>query len=63
MAIVAPQAADCLLAAMRAYPLGNDAARIGAVVEDDHCFVQMTTAFGGCRIIDWLSGEQLPRIC
>jgi len=25
--------------------------------------VQMTTAFGGARIVDWLSGEQLPRIC
>jgi hydrogenase expression/formation protein HypE len=25
--------------------------------------VQMTTAFGGGRIVDWLSGEQLPRIC
>jgi hydrogenase expression/formation protein HypE len=25
--------------------------------------VLMTTEFGGGRIIDWLSGEQLPRIC
>jgi hydrogenase expression/formation protein HypE len=62
-AIVEPQAADRVLAAMRAHPLGRQAARIGDVVEDDHCFVQMTTAFGGGRIIDWLSGEQLPRIC
>ncbi len=62
-AIVEPEAAECVLAAMRAHPLGKDAARIGEVVEDDHCFVQMTTAFGGGRIIDWLSGEQLPRIC
>ncbi len=60
---VAPEAADKLLAAMRAHPLGGDAARIGAVIEDDHCFVRMTTAFGGGRIVDWLSGEQLPRIC
>ena len=36
---------------------------IGEIVADEHCFVQMTTAFGGGRIIDWLSGEQLPRIC
>jgi hydrogenase expression/formation protein HypE len=63
MAIVASQTAECVLAAMRAHPLGKDAARIGEVVEDDHCFVQMTTAFGGSRIIDWISGEQLPRIC
>jgi len=37
--------------------------RIGEVIEDGHCFVQMATALGGERIIDWLSGEQLPRIC
>ena len=36
---------------------------IGQVVADDHRFVQMTTSFGGGRIVDWLSGEQLPRIC
>ncbi len=62
-AVVAPEAAEPMLAAMRAHPLGRDAARIGEIVEDDHCFVQMTTAFGGARIVDWLSGEQLPRIC
>ena len=33
------------------------------LIEDDHCFVRMTTAFGGARIVDWLSGEQSPRIC
>jgi hydrogenase expression/formation protein HypE len=63
VAVVAPQAADALLAAMRAHPLGRDAAVIGTVVADDQCFVQMTTSFGGGRIVDWLSGEQLPRIC
>jgi len=63
VAIVAPEAAGGLLAAMRAHPLGRDAADIGQVVEDDHRFVQMTTNFGGGRIVDWLSGEQLPRIC
>uniref|UniRef100_Q07S86 Hydrogenase expression/formation protein HypE n=1 Tax=Rhodopseudomonas palustris (strain BisA53) TaxID=316055 RepID=Q07S86_RHOP5 len=63
VAIVAPEAADRLLAAMRAHPLGRDAAIIGEVTEDDHHFVQMTTGFGGGRIVDWLSGEQLPRIC
>jgi hydrogenase expression/formation protein HypE len=63
VAIVAPEAAAGLLAAMRAHPLGRDAVDIGQVVEDDHRFVQMTTSFGGGRIVDWLSGEQLPRIC
>jgi hydrogenase expression/formation protein HypE len=63
VAIVAPEAADDILAAMRAHPLGRDAAIIGEAIADDHHFVQMTTSFGGGRIVDWLSGEQLPRIC
>jgi hydrogenase expression/formation protein HypE len=61
--IVAAEAAEPLLAAMRAHPLGARAARIGTVLADDHHFVQMTTGFGGRRIVDWLTGEQLPRIC
>lgn len=61
--ICAPEHADELLAAMRAHPLGANAAIIGAVHEDPHHFVQMETAFGGKRIVDWLTGEQLPRIC
>lgn len=63
IAIVAPGAAGDMLQAMRGHPLGRDAAVIGEVVADDHRFVQMTTSFGGGRIVDWLSGEQLPRIC
>lgn len=55
--------AERLLAVMRAHPLGQDAARIGRVVEDDHHFVVMETSFGGSRVVDWLAGEQLPRIC
>jgi hydrogenase expression/formation protein HypE len=52
-----------LLQAMRAHPLGKAAAIIGEVVEDSHGFVQMETSFGGSRVVDWLAGEQLPRIC
>lgn len=63
VAICAENDAEKLLAAMRAHPLGSQAAIIGTVHEDAHHFVQMTTAFGGKRIVDWLSGEQLPRIC
>jgi hydrogenase expression/formation protein HypE len=33
------------------------------VVEDRNHFVQMKTRLGGRRIVDWLTGEQLPRIC
>lgn len=63
IAICAAEDADNLLSVMRDHPLGRDAAIIGQVVEDDHTLVQMKTAFGGQRVVDWLSGEQLPRIC
>jgi hydrogenase expression/formation protein HypE len=62
-AICPPERAEALLAAMRAHPLGRDAAQIGEVRADDNGFVQMQTALGGSRVVDWLSGEQLPRIC
>lgn len=64
MLVICPaEDADKVLTAMHAHPLGGDAARIGTVVEDRHAFVQMETAFGGSRMVDWLTGEQLPRIC
>jgi hydrogenase expression/formation protein HypE len=63
VAVVAPEWADRLLAAMRAHPLGAESAVIGAAVDDPQLFVQMATGFGGGRIVDWLAGEQLPRIC
>jgi hydrogenase expression/formation protein HypE len=61
--VVAPEHADAALAALRAHPLGAQAARIGQVQADEHRFVQMSTRFGGRRVVDWLSGEPLPRIC
>ncbi|WP_085032856.1 hydrogenase expression/formation protein HypE [Ensifer aridi] len=63
VAVVAPDGADVVLAAMQAHPLGAEAMLIGHAVADENCFVQMATSFGGGRIVDWLSGEQLPRIC
>ena len=63
VAIVAAAHAEAALAALRAHPLGRDAARIGEVTDDPHRFVQMATRFGGRRMVDWLSGEQLPRLC
>ncbi|WP_426993669.1 hydrogenase expression/formation protein HypE [Methylomonas sp. CM2] len=56
-------AAETLLNTMQNHPLGRDASIIGTVVADQHHFVQMTTGFGGRRIVDWPAGEQLPRIC
>ena len=63
VAICAERDAQKLLAAMRSHPLGQESAIIGSVHSDAHHFVQMTTGLGGKRIVDWLSGEQLPRIC
>jgi hydrogenase expression/formation protein HypE len=63
VAIVAAADAERMLATMRIHPLGAGAVRIGTVQADDHHFVQMTTSMGGRRIVDWLTGEQLPRIC
>jgi len=57
------QAAESALACMRAHPLGQAACQIGTVHDDPHHFVQMQTRLGGRRVVDWLSGEQLPRIC
>lgn len=62
--VICPAAsADAALAALRAHPLGAQAALIGEVIADERAFVQMTTAFGGRRMVDWLAGESLPRIC
>lgn len=63
VAICPPDQAQSLLRVMQAHEQGRDAAIIGAVVEDDMGFVTMETGFGGTRIVDWLAGEQLPRIC
>ena len=63
VAICAAADADRLLAAMRAHPLGQGASIVGEVIADPHHFVQMDTSFGGRRVVDWLTGEQLPRIC
>lgn len=61
--VVAAEHADRALSALKAHPLGQQAARIGTVHADEHHFVQMRTRFGGLRVVDWLSGEPLPRIC
>jgi len=63
IAICAPEDADRLLEVMHAHPLAGEAAIIGEVLSDVYGFVQMTTKLGGRRVVDWLAGEQLPRIC
>jgi hydrogenase expression/formation protein HypE len=63
VAVVDGDAADHALAAMRAHPLGEQAAIIGHVTADPPGIVQLKTAFGGSRIVDLLVGDPLPRIC
>jgi hydrogenase expression/formation protein HypE len=63
VAIVAPDAADILLAAMRQNPLGCRAQIIGTVTDAHPGIVTTRTRLGTSRIVDLLSGDQLPRIC
>jgi hydrogenase expression/formation protein HypE len=63
LAVVGDDRAAAVLAAMRRHPLGRDAALIGRVVPSHAGTVVMETCVGGTRILDLLSGEQLPRIC
>ena len=63
IAIVSSDVADAVLSAMRAHPLGRDAAAIGEVVDDHPGRVFLTSRIGGNRVVDMISGEQLPRIC
>jgi hydrogenase expression/formation protein HypE len=63
LVIVPGDAAERVLNAMRAHSDGHDSAIIGEVVENHPGFVTMRTRIGGNRVVDMLSGEQLPRIC
>jgi hydrogenase expression/formation protein HypE len=63
LAFVAPEEADKVLLAMQAHPLGKDSTIIGEVVAEHPRVVVMKSRIGGLRIVDMLSGEQLPRIC
>ena len=63
IAICAPEDADKMLQVMREDPRGRNTQIIGRCIEDENHFVQMETGFGGVRMVDWLTGEQLPRIC
>jgi hydrogenase expression/formation protein HypE len=63
VAIVDGADAERALAAMRAHPLGRQAAVIGRVAAEPPGIVLLKTAFGGTRIVDLLVGDPLPRIC
>ncbi|HSN73490.1 MAG TPA: hydrogenase expression/formation protein HypE [Anaerolineae bacterium] len=63
LALVAPDAAEAVLAAMQADPLGQEAAIVGEVTTEHPGRVMLRSRIGGTRVVDMLSGEQLPRIC
>jgi hydrogenase expression/formation protein HypE len=63
IAVVAADAADEALAAVRVTPGGENAALIGKVAPQPEGMVLVETAFGGTRIMDMLIGDPLPRIC
>ncbi len=63
VAIVDGDAAGDALTAMRAHPLGEQAAIVGRVKDDPPGLVLLRTEFGGIRIVDLLVGDPLPRIC
>jgi hydrogenase expression/formation protein HypE len=63
LAFVSPEDAHVVLSAMKKDPLGKESAIIGEVVAEHKGTVVMKTSIGGSRVVDMLSGEQLPRIC
>jgi hydrogenase expression/formation protein HypE len=63
LAFVPSDETERVLSAIRSHPFGEKAAVIGQVVADHPGMVTMTTHIGGTRVVDMLSGEQLPRIC
>lgn len=63
IAIVAPEIAEALVARMRENKSGREACIIGEVKREPQGIVALQTGFGGTRIVDMLTGEQLPRIC
>lgn len=63
LAVVAPGDEARALAALQSVDTGREAAIIGTVTADYPGRVVMDTAFGGRRILQKLTGAQLPRIC
>jgi hydrogenase expression/formation protein HypE len=63
LAVVAPEAAEAALEALRGVDGGEEAEIIGEVREEPARMVLMHTGFGGTRMIDMLVGDPLPRIC
>ncbi len=63
VAVVPAQEAEAAVSALRAHPLGAEAAIVGEIIPEPHGIVALRTSFGGSRIVDMLVGDPLPRIC
>ena len=63
LAFVGSDQAEDVLSAIKEDEFGKDACIIGEVISDSPGRVVMETKVGGTRIVDMLTGEQLPRIC
>jgi hydrogenase expression/formation protein HypE len=63
LAVVDGASVDGALECLRGHPHGRDAAVIGRVVDAPAGRVLLKTSIGGMRLLDMLTGEQLPRIC
>lgn len=63
VAFVASGDAERAVSVLRSYPVTAGASVIGTVTGDASALVTLTSVFGSSRIVDMLSGEQLPRIC
>jgi hydrogenase expression/formation protein HypE len=63
LAFVAAEDAEKVLAAIQSDPFGREACVIGDVTAEHPGQVVLETLIGGRRIVDMLTGEQLPRIC
>jgi len=63
LAFVLPEESERILSAMQRHSLGKKSVVIGEVVDQHHGTVVMKSKIGGTRVVDMLTGEQLPRIC
>lgn len=63
LVFVSPHIAEDVLQAMRSHPLRTQSWVIGKVVADHPGLVRLHTCIGGSRVVEMMSGEQLPRIC
>jgi len=63
VAFVPGNQAERALEALRSHPMSAGAVRIGSVLEESAALVLLRSRMGGQRVVDMLSGEQLPRIC